>query len=128
MMKRIIFLVFTSLLLGCEKQEPFSDSAITYKVYAAPTIHPDEPVVILIYPNPFTDMVIIDVIVRLESRISLTLTNQGGDLQKVLDDFQIDAGRMLNVKVNFANHQPGIYLCEVVVNDKVDRFELIKAR
>jgi hypothetical protein len=123
-MKSLFAILILAILTGCSKSDN-ANNKISYSVdYNSSSIISDKPIVVYSYPNPFRNIIVIGVSVLEKSKISISFSNKKGYLQKVVDGYEVETGQS-TFQFAFENPASGAYLCEVVVNDVVERIEFI---
>lgn len=123
-MKHLFIILIMAVLAGCSKSDN-ANNKISYSVnYSSNSIISDKPIIVYSFPNPFRNFILIGVSVEEKSKVSVSFSNKKGFLQKVVNDYEVEAGQS-TFQFAFENPAPGAYLCEVVVNDVVERIELI---
>jgi len=127
MIRTLIVAILTALTIGCNKNDNFNNEQITYSISASSNTNiTDKPLLIQAYPNPFSSRVNVDLVVNQQSEISVSVSGKRGFLQKIIDKYETGPG-YVNIRMDFTDFEPGVYLCEIVVNDIVERIELLKA-
>ncbi len=124
-MKLLVAALIVALMVGCSKFDNANDSQISYTVdNTSSAINSDSPFVLYSYPNPFRNNLMIGVSVHEKSKVSISFSNKKGYLQKVVDNYEVETGQSI-FNMYFNNPVSGTYLCEVVINDVVERLEFI---
>ncbi|MEJ8801103.1 T9SS type A sorting domain-containing protein [Pontibacter sp. H249] len=118
-------LVAGLLLTGCKANEAepdFSDlSQVPYSVQSMSATETQ----VAVYPNPFFDHVNVEVPAVAGEVVAVYFSDEKGKYSRKIE---LPEGTANRAVVNFSGMPEGIYTCEIVTQDKISTYRLIKAR
>jgi hypothetical protein len=80
---------------------------------------------VIAYPNPFRYLVTLGVGIHKPRKVVLSVSDKNGKLIKYVDA-ALDSGYH-QYTINFSNQSAGLYVCEAMIDDKIERINLYHA-
>lgn len=124
-------LLLMALLLcgGCQINEPEPDysglAQLTYSLKATAAGNATTATNVSVYPNPFSNQVTVQVFSNPGEVATIYFSDEKGKYTKKIE---LPDGNRDEVQVNFGEMPKGVYVCEVQLGGKVDRYRLVKVQ